>query len=377
VSSSPVVVVGAGWSGAVVAHALSEAGLRVEVLESEPFVGGHSRVETINGVVYEPHGPHIFHTSNAHVAAFIDRLGLCRRPFAFRPLTEIDLGDGDRRLLSWPIQLDEIRELPDWRRIETELDALPPEPQGDDLESYVVSMMGRRLYELFIEGYTRKQWGREPSTLSSSFAPKRIELRRDGYTRLFRDQFECFPPNGPNRAIESLLSRSAVTCGAEVTVDKLIGVDAAAIVVTAACDDFIGAPGALEWRGVQLRSRYVPVGDDQTLTESYVINRPSMSVPYTRTVETKHATGQRIGGTVVSEEYPGADARHYPVDTVDHHDARMNARLQEEISLALAPVPTFYCGRLATYAYINQDEAIARAFDCAKEVLAVLSGVAA
>jgi diacylglycerol kinase family enzyme len=40
--------------------------------------------------------------------------------------------------------------------------------------------MGRTLYGLFIEGYTRKQWGCEPSELSSAIAPKRVELRADG-----------------------------------------------------------------------------------------------------------------------------------------------------------------------------------------------------
>jgi len=362
----PIIVVGAGWSGAVVAHQLAVAGERVEVLERARVVGGHSRVETLNGVVYEPNGPHLLHTANPEVAAFLASLGLNARPYFHQPKTEVELDDGSTRLMSWPIQLDELQALPDWPRIERELAALPERPTGDNFEAYAVSLMGRRLYELFIESYTRKQWGKDPHLLSSSFAPKRIDLRRDGCRDLFRDRWQYFPAAGVNGAIEVLLSNVAVTCGADVKASDLG--PAAAVVVTAALDEFVGAE-RLEWRGVHLRSQYVPVEPTQTLTESYVVNRPSASVPYTRTVETKHASGQRIAGTVVSREYPGAPARHYPVADVHGENARTNARLQAYVRELLAPTPVFFCGRLATYRYINQDEAIADAWRCADEVL--------
>lgn len=370
----PAIVIGGGWSGAVVADKLVSCGVPVEVLERAPVVGGHSRTESLCGVVYEPNGPHILHTDDALVAAFLTTLGLDTRPYRFQPASEIELHDGSRRLMSWPPQVDELERLPDWPTIATELDALAAVPSGADFESYAVSLMGHRLYDLFIDGYTRKQWGCEPSMLSSSFAPRRIDLRRDGCRDLFRDRWQWFPADEVNRTIGRLLSTSAVTCGADVTAADLVRVDASAIVVTAAVDDFAGTPGSLPWRGVHLRSRYEPCGPDETVTAAYVINRPSMSVPYTRTVETKHATGQHVGGTVVSEEYPGAPLKHYPVPDVHGHNAALNADLQADVRAALAPVPTFFCGRLAEYLYVNQDEAIARAWACADEVLGVLRG---
>jgi UDP-galactopyranose mutase len=367
----PIIVVGAGWSGATVAHCLTAAGHRVEVLERADVIGGHSRVERLNGVIYEPNGAHILHTENENVARFFGELGLLARPFRHRPRTEIELADGERQLMSWPIQVDELETLPDWKRIERELAALPERPSGDDFETYSVSLMGRRLYELFIEHYTRKQWGRDPSRLSSSFAPKRIDLRRDGNRNLFRDRWEFFPPEGVNSAIESLLRPVAVTCGADTAATDLFDVDAAAIIVTAAVDEFIGTSEPLEWRGVHLRSRFYP--DTEFVTPAYVVNRPAASVPYTRTIETKHATRQDIAGTVVSEEYPGADARHYPVADVHGMNERRNGELQAELRSLLAPTKVFFCGRLATYRYINQDEAIAAAWHCASEVIAALN----
>lgn len=368
-----VIVVGAGWSGAVVARELHDAGVDVLVVERAEVVGGHSRAEVLNGVVYEPNGAHIFHTSNRRVAEYVQRFGMVR-PYEHRVLTEVYLraDDDEPTLLSWPPQVDELEALPDWPLIERELAELPEQPAGDDFESWVVSLMGQRLYELFIEGYTRKQWGCEPSELSSRFAPKRVDLRNDGYTRLFRDTWEFFPPTGANSTIEAILQPVRVTCGVEVGVDDVLDLfgPADAVVVTAPLDDFLGRPGELAWRGIRMVSRYVPTDTpDGTVTAAYVVNRPSERVPYTRTVETKHASGQQIGGTVVSEEHPGAPARHYPVPTVDGRYEERNAELQQEVRERLSNTQVHFCGRLSTYTYIDQDQAIDRAFTCVEGIL--------
>ncbi len=370
-----VAVVGAGWAGAVCARELHDAGHRVEVFEAAGVVGGHARVEVLDGVVYEPNGAHIFHTSNPTVAAYVQRFGLTR-PYEHAVVTEVYVhDDAEPILLSWPPQVDELRELDIWPVIERELAELPDEPTGDDFESYVQSMMGPTLYRLFVEGYTVKQWGRPPSELSSRFAPKRVELRRDGYRRLFRDRWELFPERGVNAVVERVIEPAAVTLDARIWLGDLEDWDRRfdAVAVTAPLDDFVGRPGELEWRGISMQAtRYDTDTETGTVTPAYVVNRPSLRVPYTRTVETKHATGQRIGATVVCEEYPGSPARHYPVATVDGRHERRNLELKAEIAAA-APVPVDFCGRLANYQYINQDEAIAQGIACAARVGARLA----
>jgi UDP-galactopyranose mutase len=376
VSRKRVAVVGAGWAGAVTAERLGAAGIDVEVFERARNVGGHSRSESLNGVVYEPNGAHIFHTSNADVAAYVQRFGLSR-PYEHCVKTQVHVGPDDALvLLSWPPQVSELRELAMWPEIEKELAELPETPAGEDFETFVKSLMGPTLYDMFIRDYTAKQWGRPATELSSSFAPKRVELRDDGYRRLFRDTWEFFPPNGINSVIEAVMAKASVTCGAELRLDDLAGMerDFDAIIVTAPLDALIGRDGELEWRGVHLRSRYVPVeSPEQTRTAAYVVNWPDARYPFTRTIETKHATGQQVLGTVVSEEYPGAPARHYPVPTVDRRFERFNERYKQEVRDALER-PVYFCGRLANYLYINQDQAIEQGFACAAEVLADLGG---
>jgi UDP-galactopyranose mutase len=237
--------------------------------------------------------------------------------------------------------------------------------------------MGRTLYRLFVEGYTRKQWGCEPSELSSRFAPRRVDLRDDGNTRLFRDAWEFFPPAGANEVIEAILEPVPVSHGIELTVDAILDLSPPprAAVITAPLDDLVGRSGDLAWRGIRMASRHFPTaGLRDTVTPAYVVNHPSPSVPFTRTVETKHASGQEVLGTVVSEEHPGAPARHYPVPTVDGVHERRNAELRTEVETRLAGIPTFFCGRLATYTYIDQDQAIDGAMGCAEAVMRRLGG---
>lgn len=219
-----VAVVGSGWAGAAAARALHDVGYGVDVYESSPTVGGHSRAELLNGVVYEPNGAHIFHTSNEGVAVFVRRFGL-DRPYAHCVLTQVDIGqdESDEKLLSWPPQVEELRALPAWPSIDRELQALPTSPSGASFAEYATSLMGPTLYRMFLEGYTTKQWGRSPSELSSSFAPRRIELRRDGYRRLFRDRWEFFSPHGAQSIVERILAPIRVTCGVHVTASDLAG----------------------------------------------------------------------------------------------------------------------------------------------------------
>ena len=365
-----VAVIGAGWSGAAAARQLHDGGVAVEVFEASKVVGGHSRAELLNGVLYEPNGPHVFHTSSPRVADFVHRFGLTRS-YAHRPLTAVRI-DGEPRYFSWPLQLRELETLPPWDRIRRELDTRPPEPCTSDFEAYCVSLMGETLYRLFVYHYTVKQWGVEPRTLAAEMAARRVHLRVDGDRRLYQDAWEHFSPEGVNPVIKAVLGGIPVHLEAEVHLTDLgdrleRSFDAA--VVTAPLDGFAGEATVLPWRGIRVHARYHETDDaGATVTRSYTVNQPDPDVPFTRTVETKHASGQVVQGTVVCEEYPGHPAKHYPVPTADHVHERRNRELQAFIRQE-SPVPVAFCGRLASYQYINQDEAILQGLRVADELL--------
>lgn len=359
-------VVGAGLAGATVAHLLERAGRRVEVIEANPDWGGQLRTAEADGIAYEPTGAHIFHTADTEVWRLVTGL-VTMRPYRHMVRTEVF-----DTVLSWPPQLGELRRLPQWKTVARELATRPERPRDDNFETWCVDLMGETLYREFIEGYTRKQWGRDPRELAAAWAPRRIELRDDDNPYLFRDPHQGWPVGGYRRLVDGLLRRVPVTMGQAVTVadwDDLCA-GAAAVVLTCALDEFFGESlGPLAWRGVRLVSHYLP--DREHELPCGVLNTPGVNRAHTRAIETKWMSGQTRAGTVVSYEYPGAPARHYPVDDV----AGANRTLQrsyEALLGQLAGPPRAVAGRLATYTYIDMDQAIRQGMNVARRLLADL-----
>ncbi len=359
-------VVGAGLTGATAAWSLARQGFRVRVIEHENVVGGHIRSEWLHGVPYEPNGPHLFHTSDEEVWELASSL------VDFEPYFHTSMTRVDGRVMSWPIQLAEVRDLPEWHAIERELKSLPPHPDPQNFRTWCVTLMGETLFSMFIDGYTKKQWGRDPSELSASFAPKRVELRTDGYRGLFRDPHQGWPRDGYGALVERLLKNVEVELCSYVDAGNLPSfVDRGLpVLLTCPLDSFFGErAGPLEWRGVRVVPHWFP--DTRLALEAMVVNEPDRRVPYTRTVESKWVFPEQHDrvGTVVAYEFPGATAKHYPVLDADGRNvARQQA--YERLAGAYETNPIFIAGRLARYLYINMDEAMRQGLDAAARIAA-------
>ncbi len=366
-SKEKVLVVGAGWAGASAAHTLKENNYEVLVVEKDNEVGGHSRSSKINEVIWEPYGAHIFHTSNERVAKFVNSYGL-NNNFEHKVITKLMI-NGEYKTFSWPPQIEELKTLKEWKKINAELSDLPSEPKGETFIEYVTSMLGQTLYEMFIEGYSIKQWGEELNGLSSRFAPKRIELRNDGYKRLFKDKYEYFPKEGVTPIIQNILTGIEILYSKELNIDNIsqISEEFDYIILTCPLDAFL-QKNTLKWKGIKLEPKYFETDEDGTVSDNYVVNYPGLEVPFTRTIETKHATGQKIKGTIVAEEFPGTDDRHYPIPTPDNIFEKENENLKKEISKTLHQ-NIIFAGRLANYKYINQDYAIFEGFEAADKII--------
>jgi UDP-galactopyranose mutase len=358
------VVVGAGLTGATTAWSLARQGFEVTVYERDRWVGGHARNEWWGPIPYEPNGAHIFHTSDQEVWELATSVGEFA-PYHHRVLTRID-----GQLLSWPIQLEEVQGLAAWPRIEAELGRRPLAPDPANFETWCVGIMGPTLYEMYIEGYTTKHWGRPAAELSSSFAPRRVELRDDGYLGLFRDPYQGWPRHGYAALVEALLTECDVRLATEVAAAKLdeLTPPGTPVVVTAPLDGFFdAAEGELEWRGVRLEPRFIP--HVRSAQPASVVNEPSATVPYTRTIESKWVLPELMNtpGTVVCYEYPGAPAKHYPVADAKGDNRRTQERY-ERLATMYTRNPLVPAGRLARYVYINMDQAMREGLDAAKRV---------
>ena len=158
-SNAPVLIVGAGLTGCTLAHRMAREGIESVLLERGPVPGGLIRSEHMNGVLYEPHGSHIFHTEDEEVW----RLANAMTPFNdYRHRVDI-IADG--QVLNWPILLSDIERQSRGAEILAQLEQrrdvdAAARAEAANFEEWCLELMGPILYERFIRPYTEKQWGR-------------------------------------------------------------------------------------------------------------------------------------------------------------------------------------------------------------------------
>jgi UDP-galactopyranose mutase len=83
-------------------------------------------------------------------------------------------------------------------------------------EDVVINAVGRELYELFFQGYTRKQWGLDPSQLDK-MVTARIPTRTNTDDRYFGDKHQIMPADGYTAMFENMLDHP--------NIDVLLGTD--------------------------------------------------------------------------------------------------------------------------------------------------------
>ena len=372
-SARRILIVGAGLTGCTLAHRLAGEGVETVLVERESVPGGLIRSEHMEGVLYEPHGSHIFHTEDQEVWELANQM----TPFNdYRHRVDI-VADG--QLLNWPILLSDIERQSRGREILSELEQrrdvdAASRAGAANFEEWCLELMGPILYHRFIKPYTEKQWGRPARELSAGWAPRRVSVRWDNDPYLFPDPFQGWPagPNGYTDLIDGLLDNGATTLhtGVDVTRENLDGLlnahGADLVVLTCPLDVFCGFDlGALEWRGILVRSVHIP--HVEYAQGAMVVNYPGAEFPFIRIHETKHASGQQCEGTVLGFEFTNAPTRYYPIET--DANRQLNDRYQEALRAEIGAARTFFAGRLANYLYIDMDDCMRQALDVSDEVI--------
>ncbi|WP_374651700.1 UDP-galactopyranose mutase [Rhizorhabdus sp.] len=352
-----VLVVGSGFAGAVMAERFAaDAGLSVLVIDRRDHVGGNAYDERdAAGILVHRYGPHIFHTNSREVfdylSAFTDW-----RPYEHRVLAEVD-----GRCLPFPINrttlnLLEGLSLTSDEETEAYLQAIAePVAPVRTSEDVVVGRVGRALYERFFRGYTRKQWGLDPSELDASVTA-RVPVRPNADDRYFTDSFQAMPADGYTALFERLLDHPNITVSTGVEFFRVrSALDFDRLVYTGPIDDYFDrCHGPLPYRSLRFRHETLPV---ERFQAAAVVNYPDEAVPHTRITEYKYLTGQQSPCTSISYEYPSAEGDpYYPVPRPENQ-----ARFRAYQALADALPDVMFVGRLATYRYYNMDQVVAQA----------------
>jgi UDP-galactopyranose mutase len=359
-----VVVVGAGFAGAVMAERLATAGRTVLVIDRRSHIGGNAFDERDeHGVVVHRYGPHIFHTGSDEVFSYLSRFT------AWRPYEHRVRASHRGELFPIPINLETLE-----RFFRTTLDPSAgaallerlreriAEPRTS--REVVVGAVGEELYRAFFRGYTRKQWGRDPEQLDAQVAA-RIPVRLDRDDRYFTDRHQAMPASGYAGLFARLLEHPRITVEVGTAYDQARHRALAPhLVWCGPLDEFYGRRfGALPYRSLRFEREHHPGAD--LVQPVATINHPDEAVPFTRVTECKRITGQRIAGTTLIREFPQAEGEpYYPVPAPD---ARAIADRYRELS-EREPGVTFV-GRLAQYRYYNMDQVVGAALAKAAKLL--------
>lgn len=364
-----VMVVGAGFAGAVMAERLAaDGGKRVLVIDRRPHIAGNAfDHRDAAGILVHQYGPHIFHTNSADIFDYLSRFT------DWHPYEHRVLADVDGRLVPMPINRTTLNmlyglNLSSDAEVEAFL-AARAEPVDTIRTSadVVVSKVGRELYETFFRGYTRKQWGIDPSDLDKSVTA-RVPTRTCTDDRYFGDTYQAMPRAGYTRMFEAMLTHP--------NIDLLLGVDYNDVrdayphdhlVFTGPIDEYFGFRyGRLPYRSLRFEHRTLDEVQHQPVA---VVNYPSEDVPYTRVTEYKHLTGQVADRTSVTYEYPSATGDpYYPIPREENQ-----ALYKRYESLALAEPNVSFVGRLATYRYYNMDQVVGQALATYRRLKAKLA----
>ncbi len=348
-------IVGAGFAGSVLAERLaSQRNEKVLVVDRRNHIGGNAYDYYDDaGVLIHRYGPHIFHTNSQQI---VDHLSQFTE---WRPYEHRVLGQVDGQLVPIPINLDTVNklyglnlqehELEDWfaERAETVAEIKTS-------EDVVVSKVGRELYEKFFQGYTRKQWGLDPSELDRSVTA-RVPTRTNRDDRYFTDTFQQMPKHGYTRMFEKMLDHPNISIMLQTdfrAVQRRI--PHRRLIYTGPIDEYFQHRfGKLPYRS--LRFEHVTL-DQEQFQPVGTVNYPQTE-DYTRISEYKHLTGQRHEKTTITYEHPSAEGDpYYPIPKAENQE--LFKRYEQ---LALATPNVWFVGRLATYRYYNMDQVVGQA----------------
>lgn len=349
-------VVGAGYAGSVLAERLASGrNKRVLVIDRRPHVGGNAFDHyNDDGILVHRYGPHIFHTNSVKVMEYLSRFTEWR-PYEHRVLAQVD-----GKLVPMPINLTTLSMLYG-RKFTPEQAAAFLASQAEVIadvrtsEDIVVSTVGRDLYEKFFRGYTRKQWGLDPSQLDKSVAA-RVPARTSLDDRYFTDRFQCMPLHGYTRMFQKMLDHPNITVATSTSFqDVRDTVQYGHLIYCGPIDEYFDYRfGALPYRSLQFK--HVTL-DQPQYQAAAVVNYPAEDMEYTRITEYKYLTGQQHRKTSVTYEIPSAQGEpYYPIPRPEN--AALFRRYQE---LADRTKGVTFVGRLATYRYFNMDQVVAQA----------------
>lgn len=377
-----VLIVGAGWSGAVLADQFARIGnKKVLVLESRDHIGGNCYDYVNNdGINMNKYGAHLFHTRRQDVWEYVQQWGEWV-PWEHRVLARVFPDDNSDEFYYTPVpiclqtlqslhlldpQNATIEQLKNWFREETAPYRIQTDYQNS--KDSALARVGPRLYKWIFQDYTIKQWAKDPVELAPSVLD-RIPVRLNSDDRYFTDPYQALPLHGYTSLFSNIFNHPGITVQTGIdyfNVEHMM-TTIKTIVFTGAIDRYYAYMGLdkLEYRSIRFEE-FNESHDDpyHCVLPASVINEPSLRVPYTRTVEYKQFLNQPSYRSVLVREYTtDTGDPFYPVPNKKNQALYSRYQIMSEQDAIKQKRDIHFIGRLAGYKYMNMDEAIGNALD--------------
>ncbi len=361
-------IAGAGFAGAVLARELVETGkFRVTVFDERNHVAGncHTQRDEETKVMVHQYGPHIFNTSREDVWEYVNKWG------KFEPFVNRVKAHTAKGVFSLPINLLTINQFFGKKLTPAEArdfvgslgDDSIREPKS--FEDQAMKFLGKDFYKNFFYGYTKKQWGVEPSELPASIL-KRLPVRFNYDDNYYNQKYQGIPVSGYTEIVKRILDHHDIEIRLGQKLEPERKRDFDHIFWSGPMDGFYNFQlGRLGYRTLKFE-RFVENGDYQG---NPVINYCEEEVPFTRVAEHKHFTPwESHEKTVCFKEYSALcgekDTPYYPLRL--NNDKEL---LEKYVRMAEKEDKVTFIGRLGTYRYLDMHVVIGESLDLAKKLL--------
>ena len=367
-----LVVVGAGLYGSVVARSYADKypDRKVLVLDRSGKVAGNcsTKVDKYTNIMIHEHGAHIFHTSNERVWKYVNRFG------EFNNYINSPVANYKGKLYNLPFNMNTFYQIygvttPSEAHIAIDSDKTNiSDPQN--LEEQSTNLVGTKIYELLIKGYTEKQWGIPCTELPSSII-KRLPLRFTYDNNYFNDKYQGIPKEGYSELISNMLNHNNIDLRLNydfmsITLEYLP--TDTKLIYTGSVDELLEYKfGALPYRSLEFKTSVLI--DNSNYQGVAVMNYTDKDTEFTRVIEHKHFDPSRgTNGTIITREYPvefvddETQIRYYPM--IDHcklYDKYVEYLKDNYPSVILG-------GRLGLYKYLNMDQVVLLALELSDEL---------
>lgn len=359
-------IVGSGLFGSVFAYLATQKGKSCLVIEKRKHTGGNIYCDSIGGINVHKYGAHIFHTDNKKVWDFVNSF------VPFNHYVNSPLAFYKGVMYNLPFNMNTFSKL--WgvntpaeaqKKIEEQRGRYAHIENPANLEEQALKLYGEDIYNIFIKGYTEKQWGRAATELPA-FIIRRLPFRFTYNNNYFHDAYQGIPIGGYNKLIDALLHNVEVKLDTDYFKDKdYLDSLADKVVYTGCIDEYFGFEyGRLEYRGLHFEHRHLT--DTDNLQGNAVVNYNEREIPYTRCIEHKHFEFGTQPTTVITYEYPQDYSEdqepYYPIN--DERNTALYNRYKEKA----ATLPhVHFGGRLGRYAYFDMDDSVETAMEFAEK----------